>query len=111
MKKVLVTVVIAFLLMVADKSLATDLRGRILRLNPSDNQYYPVPNVRVDMWIYNGAQWIDFTYAVTDKYGMYYFLTMSPGYNFQIQVNGRFCFYQPLYIANMQVQDIPQIII
>jgi hypothetical protein len=91
------------------KSYATNLRGRIARYNPTYNNFFPLQNVRVDLWIFNGAQWIDLSFAVTGPDGMYYFNGLSPGISFKIQVFGNFFPEQALMIYNVPLQDIPQI--
>lgn len=100
-------------LLVSVTSRATNLRGQVIRFNPNSQSYFPLVNVRVDLWTWNGSIWVDQSYAVTGNDGMYYFLNFPPFAVFRIQVLGNFFPEQPLTIANIlpsNYQDIPQII-
>jgi hypothetical protein len=101
-----------FISFFVQKTSATNLRGQVVRYDSYTGRYYPLAGVRVDFWIYNGAQWIDLSYAVTGQDGFYYFINIAPGYAFRVQVFNVFYPAQPLTIMNISppyYQDIPLI--
>lgn len=90
---------------------ATNVRGQVVRYNPNNGSNYPLAGVRVDLWFYNGYQWLNGGYTVTDNSGFYYFGNLGPGANIQIQVFGNF--YYPTIVGNVYppyFQDIPWIV-
>jgi hypothetical protein len=78
---------------------ATNLRGQIVRYNPTTKTYFPLAGVRVDLWIYNGSQWVDISNAVTGQDGSYFFVNVAPGYLFRVQVFGNYYPQDPLTVA------------
>lgn len=90
---------------------ATNLRGRLLHYDIYSRQYFPIPNTRVDIWVYNGVQWIDCAYSFTGADGMYYFQNFNPGVNFKVQVNGIFYPVQWWFLPNVPLFDIPQLLL
>lgn len=112
MKYLTLIFVIMFTLNIKAAS-ATNLRGQIVRYNPGNGTYYALAGIRVDIMIWNGQQWINSAYAITDNNGFYFFLNYAPGATFCISVFGRY--YppqQPLQILNyapQYYQDIPVI--
>jgi len=110
MKTILIIVV--FTLFFCKNVNATNLRGQIVRYNPSYGQYFPLTGVRVDLMVWNGAQWIDLAYSVTGNDGFYYFVNLPPGGTFQIAVFGQFKLSQPMIIGQFNppyYEDIPVI--
>jgi hypothetical protein len=103
-------IVISLLLLGAwvNRAGATNLRGRIVHYDPYSRNLYPMPNIRVDLYVFNGG-WVDIGYAFSGPDGMYYFNNVAPGANFLIQVNGVFYPPQPLFLANVPLLDIPQL--
>ena len=102
-----------FCLLFFFKSFSTNIRGQVVRYFPSSGQYYPLAGVRVDLWIFNGQQWIDVSYYVTGQDGLYYFVGLGPGSIIKLQVFGNFFPPQPITIQNVYppyYQDIPWII-
>ncbi|PSL45398.1 hypothetical protein CLV51_104100 [Chitinophaga niastensis] len=107
-------IVLLFMVCVAvQKAAATNLRGRIVRYDPYSGRLYPLYNVRVDLWIWNGAQWVTPGYNFTNQDGFYFFVNLSPGYLFKVQVfNIVYPGQQNWTIVNVippGFQDIPQI--
>ncbi|MBV8253409.1 MAG: hypothetical protein JO154_12445 [Chitinophaga sp.] len=92
---------------------ATNLRGRIVRYDPESGRVYPLYNVRIDLWIWNGAQWVSTGYNFTNADGFYFFMNQPAGYFFKVQVfNILYPNPQSWIIANVispYFQDIPQI--
>jgi hypothetical protein len=108
--KALLTAIIVTVLLYSAK--ATNLRGQVVRYNPSYGRYFPLPGVRVDLMIWNGAQWIDVAYSITGNDGIYYFVNLPPGGIFQIAVFGQFKLPQPMAIGQIlppYFEDIPVI--
>ncbi|MEO8962386.1 MAG: hypothetical protein ABI325_10915 [Ginsengibacter sp.] len=88
---------------------ATNLRGQVVRYDSYSGRYYPLAGVRVDFWIFNG-KWVDMSYAISGSDGFYYFMNVSPGYSFRVQVFNVFYPQQPLTLLNIlppNFQDIP----
>jgi hypothetical protein len=113
MKKRLVVFVYCLLFFSAT-ALATNLRGRVLRYDPSTKNYTPLINTRVEIHTWDGKNWVQSAYAMTGKDGFYYFVNLHPGAQFKVQVLGKFYPPQPLFTQNLQsphYQDIPQIIL
>jgi|SRR5580704_597259 hypothetical protein len=107
-------IIILLLLILGLPARATNLRGQVLRYNPASKSYYPLAGVRVDLWIYNGQQWIDLAFAQTGQDGTYLFVNISPGYIFHVQVLGNSFPAQPLTVLNIyppNYQPIPTITI
>lgn len=107
---VIITIIFTFLLFNSAK--ATNLRGQLVRYNPSYGNYFPLPGVRVDLMIWNGAQWADVAYAVSGNDGFYYFVNLPPGGTFQITIFGQFRLNQPMVIGQVNppyFQIIPAI--
>ena len=103
-----------FLIILCHEVSATNLRGQIVRFNPSTQRYFPLGGVRVDFWAWNGAQWIDAGYFFTGQDGLYYFSNVNPGTLFKLSVGGNFYPPQPLtvtFINYPYFQDIPYIAI
>jgi hypothetical protein len=111
MKRILQIGIIVLAILFTQKSFATDLQGQVVRYDSYSRTYTPVQGLRVYIWVFNGAQWVNWSYTVTGGDGMYYFANMSPGVSFQIQINGRYCFQKPLFLANVPLINIPQIVI
>jgi hypothetical protein len=91
---------------------ATNLRGQIVRYDPNYGSNFAVPGVRVDLMVWNGAQWIPLGYSVTGNDGLYYFFNVQPNATFQIVVFGQFRLGQPMGVANINppfFEDIPVI--
>ena len=91
---------------------ATNLRGQILQ--GSVNGAKPAANVKVDLYIWNEGQWVNWAYAITDKDGFYYFLNFDKDKTFYIAVNGKFYPPKPLTILDIQppqYQDVPTVTI
>ena len=105
-KSLIIVIVLAFSFKTAE---ATNLRGRLIHYDAYSRMYYPMQNTRVDIWIFNGSQWIDYAYVFTGNDGMYYFNNYTPGVYFKIQVNGYFYPQQPLYLSDVPLLDIPQL--
>ncbi|MGN6637444.1 MAG: hypothetical protein ACTHJ8_00920 [Mucilaginibacter sp.] len=109
--KVLLIVVLFIICLYKDAD-ATNLRGQLVRYNPNYGQYFPLPGVRVDLMIWNGAQWLDVAYSVTGNDGFYYFVNLPPGGTFQIAVFNQFRLSQPMIIGEVSppyFEDIPVI--
>src|ERR1700731_4478885 len=71
---------------------ATDLRGRIQTYNQYSNLYFPVANVRVELWYFNVNvnSWVCGPYTTTGEDGMYYFYNIIANFDYYIRVNGKF---------------------
>jgi len=109
--KLVLTILLVFLL--ATTCEATNLRGQVLRYNAYTRTYFPLSGVRVDLWIFNGQQWVDLSYAVTGPDGSYFFLNLAPGILFRLQVFGNFFPPQPLSVLQIyppNFQILPNII-
>ncbi len=111
MKKIIILVAVCVIL--AIKVSATNLRGQVVRYDPYNRNYFPLGNLRVDLWVWNGSQWVDASYAVTGADGFYFFYNVAPGTIFKIQVFGNFFPPQPLtvqYVNPPYFQDIAWIV-
>lgn len=109
--KLVATILLLFAL--SHHCIATNLQGQVLRLNPQTGSYFPLVGVRVDLWIFNGQQWVDLSYAVTGANGSYLFVNVPPGLSFRMQVFGNFFPAQALVVMNVYppyVQTVPSII-
>jgi hypothetical protein len=104
---------IAFIIVSTLPASATNMRGQLIRYNPNSGQYYPLSNVRVDIWVLNpNGQWITIAYTFTDANGFYFFYNIVPGYIFQIQVFGSFRLqgtFSVIPVYEPSFQDIPQL--
>jgi hypothetical protein len=89
-------IAMVFMIFFCKNAIATNLRGQIIRYNPSYGQNFPLPGVRVDLYIRNGNQWIDLSYAITGNDGSYFFYNVQPGATFQIVIFGNFKLSQPM---------------
>jgi hypothetical protein len=107
LKYLIITVILFFA--VKNSAEATNLRGRLLHFDIYSRQYFPVQNTRVDIWVFNGMQWVDCGYSYTGTDGMYYFQNFTPGVNFKIQVNGGFYPAQSWFLTSVPLFDIPQL--
>jgi hypothetical protein len=107
MKQMRLLILTVFLSGIAVVAKATNLRGQLLRI--FNGVSYPIPNARVDLWVFNGQQWVDLSYSITGRDGMYYFVNVPPGINFKIQANQLFFPAEPLFLTNVPLFDIPQI--
>ncbi len=107
MKKMII--IVASLVLALQVS-ATNLRGQLLHRDAGGSQ--PLAGVRVDLMIWNGTQWVDMAFAITDTHGFYYFLNYDPNKKFFVSVAGKYYPPQPITILNIeppQYQDIPAI--
>ena len=89
---------------------ATDLRGQILHNSASGSE--PAASVRVDLFIWDRGQWVNWSYAITGQDGFYYFVNIQPGATFCVQVNGKFYPDNAVVVqtkAPHDYQDIPRI--
>ena len=89
---------------------ATNLRGQVV--HNFQNGTSPAAGIRVDLYIWKGGQWVDWSYAITGNDGFYYFVNLQPGATFCIQVAGKFYPPDALTISNItppNYQDIPPI--
>lgn len=107
MKTAILTLAVIFMLLIKTAS-ATNIRGQLVR--NYNGMFYALPGVRVDLMVWNGQSWVDVSYAVTGNDGFYFFINLSPGTIFCINVFGRFYPAQsPLQVANVALQDVPVI--
>ncbi|MET7000203.1 hypothetical protein [Chitinophaga defluvii] len=113
MKYFLIAFLALTFLLSAQEASATNLRGRIVRYDPYSGRLFPLYNVRVDFWLWNGTQWLNVAYSVTNGDGFYFFNNVAPGYLFKVQVfNAYYPLQQPWSVVNVlppYFQDIPQI--
>jgi hypothetical protein len=108
MKRIVIIVLVS--LIACLDATGTNLRGRILHKDP--NGANPIPNMRVDLYMWNGSEWVDWAFAITDKDGYYYFLNYDKDKRFYVSVLGKYYPPQPLTVQNIQpplYQDIPTI--
>jgi hypothetical protein len=102
-----------FSLLIFQTAKATNLRGQLLRYNSYTGTNMPLAGVRVDLMIWNGAQWVDVGYSITGNDGLYYFVNVQPGVAIQILVFNRFIFTQPIGVGAINppyFQDLPYFI-
>jgi hypothetical protein len=100
MKKIIVTTILIFILSM-QFSFATTLKGLVRGYNNQSKTYYPLSNIDVYLYIWNGSQWVQGANAKTDIYGIYYFYNVLPGYYYYIGT---------YYGQNIQIfVDSPQI--
>lgn len=91
---------------------ATNLRGQIL--HNFQHGASPAAGIRVDLFIWNGQQWVNWSYAITGDDGFYYFVNVQPGANFCIQVGGKYYTPHPEKISDTappNYQDIQPVVI
>lgn len=92
---------------------ATNLRGQVVRYNANTRTNYALGGVRVDLIVWNGNQWVDISYAITGQDGFYYFINVSPGSVFRVQVFNNLFPAQPITVIPVNppyYQDIPWVI-
>jgi hypothetical protein len=92
---------------------ATNLRGQVIRYDQGSGRTFPLANVRVDLWIFNGQSWIDLSYAITGQDGFYFFINVTPGYYFRMQVFGNLFpgqgYYTVMNVFPPNFQNVQQI--
>ena len=86
---------------------ATNLRGQLVR--NVNGTYLPLPGVRVELMIFDGREWVLFSYAITGNDGFYFFMNFRPGITFCVRVFGYYYPPQPMVSADVYYQDIPPI--
>jgi hypothetical protein len=70
--------------------------------------------IRVDLFVWNGQQWVNWSYAITGDDGFYYFVNVQPGATFCIQVGGKYYPPHPEKISDTappNYQDIQPVVI
>ncbi len=110
MKKIVL--IISICLLACLNATATNLRGRILHNDQGGPK--PLPNMRVDLYVWNGSEWVDWAFAITDSGGFYYFLNYDKNKRFYVSIQGKYYPPQPLTVLDIQsplYQDIPTVTI
>lgn len=75
----------------------TDLRGLVLTFNPTFQQWVPLQSASVDLYFWNGQQWLLIAQTITDAYGYYFIRSIDPNF-YSIQINR---------MKNYNIQVIP----
>ena len=87
----------------------TNIRGQVISV---DGKYgeYSLSSVYVDLYWYNGKEWVTIDRAITDQDGYYFFYNVYPGEYF-IQVNGSKNYKISVYRIDpkYQFQDLPKL--
>jgi hypothetical protein len=102
-----VFLLITFFVIISFSTYATNIRGYV-----GSRYGGALRGCRVDIWIWNGAKYVDWGYSVTDVNGFYYFMGYQYGLRFFIQINGLFYPNNPGLIGNINpplFQDFPAI--
>lgn len=110
MKAVLLLFVALSVLLVCPKARATNIRGQVVR--NTNGTFRPLPNVKVELMIWDGRQWNVKSYTITGGDGFYFFVNVSPGLTFCLRVMGHYYPYRPLTVQNVSsssYQDLPVI--
>jgi hypothetical protein len=86
---------------------ATDIRGQVIAQYATGYRA-PLYGARVDLYLWNGSQWVLLYTWITGGDGMYYMKDLLPG-NYYIQINYQWN-YQ-IQVFQQPYQDIPQFIV
>ena len=87
--------------------LATDLRGRVDSRNPYNGYQFPRQGAAVQLFVFNGMQYVTIRQVYTGPDGMYYFPQIPPG-QYVLWANG---LTFPLTVFAVPNQDIPIVLV